>query len=61
RVRGGLLLDVTNEAVVAARVRAREDVFVAAHLLARILLLSREDPSGKVSDSLFEASAKVIA
>ncbi|MDC3983124.1 ATP-binding protein [Polyangium jinanense] len=61
RVRGGLLLDVTHEAVLAARERAREDAFVAAHLLARILLLSREDPSGKVSDSLFEASAKVMA
>ena len=61
RVRGGLLLDVTDEAVAAARERAREDAFVAAHLLTRILLLSRVDPVGKMSDSLLEASAKVIA
>ncbi len=61
RVRGGLLLDVTDEAVLLARQRAREDSFVAAHLLARILLLARPDPAGKVSDQLFEASAKVIA
>nr|WP_240807853.1 ATP-binding protein [Polyangium spumosum] len=61
KVRGGLLLHVHDEVVIAARERARDDTFVAAHLLARVLLLSRQDPAGKISDSLIEASAKVIA
>jgi molecular chaperone HtpG len=59
--RKGILLDADDPAVKLARERARADVFTAAHLLARILLLCRDDPKGKMSDGLFEAAAEELA
>ena len=61
RARGGILLDADDPAVKLARERAGADVFTAAHLLARILLLWRDDPKGKISDALFEAAAKELS
>lgn len=59
--RGALLLDVNDMSVDLARTRAKEDVFMAAHLFARVLLLFRPDSNGKLSDRLFEAAAKELA
>lgn len=59
--RKGILLDAGDPAVKLARERSRADVFTAAHLLARILLLCRDDPKGKLSDTLFEAAAEELA
>jgi molecular chaperone HtpG len=60
RAREGILLDINDPAVGLARERAKVDVFTAAHLLARILLLCRDDPRGKLSDALFAAAAEEL-
>ncbi len=58
---GALLLLESNEAVRLAREQAPKDVFLAAHVFTRMLLLSRPDPDGKLSDSLFDSAAQEIA
>jgi len=54
---GGLILNTAHEAVQSARKHAEKDTFLAAHILLRLLLLSRPDPHGKLSDALFSIAA----
>lgn len=57
RADGGLILNTAHEAVQSARKHAEKDTFLAAHILLRLLLLSRPDPHGKLSDALFSIAA----
>lgn len=54
---GPLLLVAANEGVRLAREHAVKHPFMAAHILARLLLLSRPDKYGTLSDALFSIAA----
>lgn len=54
---GPLLLVASNEGVRLAREHAVKNPFMAAHMLTRLLLLSRPDKYGTLSDALFSIAA----
>lgn len=54
---GPLLLVASNEGVRLAREHAVKHPFMAAHMLTRLLLLSRPDKYGTLSDALFSIAA----
>lgn len=57
---GHLLLVTNNEGVRLAREHAAKDAFMAAHILLRLLLLSRPDINGALSDALFMSAAMEV-
>jgi len=57
---GPILLVAPNEAVRLAREHAAKDTFMAAHILTRLLLLSRSDINGAFSDALFSSAAMEV-
>jgi hypothetical protein len=57
---GPLLLVAANEGVRLAREYAVKNPFMAAHMLTRLLLLSRPDEYGTLSDALFSIAAMEV-
>lgn len=54
---GKILLIATHEGVKLAREHAAENIFIAAHILTRLLFSSRDDSDGSYSDALLAHAA----